>query len=105
MAMNLKLLRGYFLAVVSLLILVAAAILVITNIGGEWGMHFFWTPIDLSPAAAMIVIGACGVVVWYTIIRLIPAAIRRMREGKKASRLKEAQRKLKALAKEKAPPQ
>lgn len=103
--MNLKLLRGYFLAVVSLLILVAAAILVITNIGGQWPMHFFVVPIKPSPAAAMIVIGACGVVVWYTIIRLIPVAIRRMREGKKASRLKEAQRKLKSLEKEKGHPQ
>ena len=99
--MNLKLLRGYFLAVVSLLILVAAAILVINNIGGRWDMQFFWRPIDLSPAAAMIVIGACGVVVWYTIIRLIPAAIRRMREGKKAASLKEAQRALKSLKHEK----
>ena len=103
--MNLKLLRGYFLAVVALLILVAAAVLVITNIGGQWPMHFFVAPIKVSPAAAMIVIGACGVVVWYTIIRLIPVAIRRMREGKKASRLKEAQQKLKSLDKEKAQPQ
>ena len=103
--MNLKLLRGYFLAVVALLILVAAAILVINNIGDQWHMQFFWRRIGPSPAAAMIVIGACGVVVWYTIIRLIPVAIRRMREGKKASRLKEAQRKLKSLEKERAEPQ
>ena len=103
--MNLKLVRGYFLAVLALLILVAAAILVITNIGGQWDMHFFWKPISLAPAAAMLVIGACGVVVWYTILKLVPAAMRRMREGKKASRIRDAQRKLKSLEKEKTEPQ
>lgn len=103
--MNLKLLRGYFLAFVALLILVAAAILVILNIGVEWSIHFFVAPITPSAAAAMIVIGACGVVVWYTVVRLLPTAIRQMREGKKATRLKEAQRKLKSLEKEKSEPQ
>jgi len=99
--MNLKLLRGYFLAVLALLILAAAAILLINNIGGQWSMQFFWKPISLAPAAAMLVISACGVVVWYTILKLIPAAMRRMREGKRASRIRDAQQRLKSLENEK----
>ena len=103
--MNTKLFKGYFLSVLSLLVLVAAGFLLINNLGGEWSMQFFWKPISPRPAAAMLVIAACGVVIWHVMVKLLPAALRALRRGKKLSHAEDTQRRLKDLEGQKAPSQ
>ncbi len=100
--MNMKLVRGYFLAILGLLILVAAGILLLSNIGGEWPMHFFWKPITLRPVVGMLLIGAAGVVVWYTVIRLLPSAVTTLRKGKSLQQAKEDRQRINDLEKEKS---
>ena len=99
--MNMKLVRGYFLAILGLLILVAAGILLLSNIGGEWRMHFFWKPITLLPVVGMLLVGAAGVIVWYTIIRVLPSAIKTLRKGKSLQQAKEVRQRINDLEKEK----
>jgi len=99
--MNLNLLKGYLLALLSLLILTAAAILLVNNIGGSWRMQVFWRPLTLRPAVWLLLAAGGGVVIWYTITRLIPTAIASLRSGKKRQREKENHQRLKELEKSK----
>ncbi len=95
--MNMKLVKGYTLAILALLILVAAGILLLNNLGGEWKMQFFWKPITLRPAVGMLLAGVAGVVVWYTAIRLLPTALVSLRKGKEIQQTKNDQQRLKNL--------
>ena len=95
--MNMKLVKGYALAILALLILVAAGILLLNNIGGEWTMQFFWKPITLRPAVGMLLSAVAGVVVWYTAVKLLPAALASLRKGKKLQQTKNDQKRLKDL--------
>ncbi len=81
--MNVKLIKGYALAILSLMILAAASILLLNNLGGDWKMQFFWKPVALRPAVGMLLSAAAGVVVWYTVLKLVPMAIASLRKGKK----------------------
>ena len=86
--MNLKLLRGYVLAVLTVLILGAAAVLLVNNIGkGEdWQLQVYWRPVALRPAAWLILAGLGGVIVWWTVRRLLPRAIADIRSARRARR-------------------
>ena len=80
--MNVKLLKGYVLAFVSLVVLTAAAFLVLNNIGGKpWELWVFWKPVSQRPAAWLVMAGLGGVVVYLTVRRLLPKAIADLREG------------------------
>ena len=81
--MNMKLIKGYTLAILSLMILAVAGILILNNLGGEWKMQFFWKPVTLRPAVGMLLSAAAGVVVWYTVLKLVPTAVASLRKGKK----------------------
>lgn len=84
--MNLKLLKGYMLAALTVLVLAAAAVLLVNNIGGQWPMQVFWRPVTLRPAAGLILAGVGGLVVWWTLRRLLPRAITELRQGRRARR-------------------
>ncbi|MCK4623973.1 MAG: hypothetical protein KAV00_01590 [Phycisphaerae bacterium] len=99
--MNMKLVKGYALAILVLLILAAAGILLLNNLGGKWQMQFFWKPITLRPAVGMLLAGAAGVVVWYTAVKLLPAAIASLRKGKNIQQTQNDRKRLKNLEKPK----
>lgn len=81
--MNLSLLKGYLLAAVTMLVVVAAAILVLNNLEAEqpWQMQVFFRPVVLSPAAWLLLAGAGGVVVFLTLWKVLPRAVRSLRAG------------------------
>lgn len=93
--MNLKLLKGYLLALLCLIILVAAAFLLVNNIGGRWQMQVFWRPVVLRPAAWLLLAGAGGLVVYWTLRKVLPAAIASLREGAAIRRAKTTAKELK----------
>ncbi|MHC4718361.1 MAG: hypothetical protein ACYS5V_15420, partial [Planctomycetota bacterium] len=72
--MNLKLVKGYVLATIAVLILALAAFVVLTNIGNEWTLHVIWRSVTMRRAAWLLVAGIAGAIVWWTIRRLIPRA-------------------------------
>ena len=95
--MNMKLIKGYTLAILALLILVAVGILLLNNLGGKWPMQFFWRPVTLRPAVGMLLAAIAGVVVWYTAVRLLPTAFASLRKGKKLQQTKNDHKRLKNL--------
>lgn len=99
--MNFNLIKGYLQALLSILILTATAILIVNNIGGEWRMQVFWRPVRLRPAVWLLLAAAGGIIIWYTITRLVPTAIASLRKGKKSQREKANHRKVMELEKRK----
>ena len=95
--MNMKLTKGYTFLVLALLVLSAVGILLLNNLGGEWRMQFFWTPVTIGPAVGMLLSAAVGIIVWYTVIGLLPVAIRALREGRKIRRTQSDRDRLKKL--------
>lgn len=90
--MNAKLLKGYCLIVLAMLILVAAGILLLNNIGDDWRMQVFWRSVTMSPAAWLLLAAAGGVVLWWTFTKLLPAAISALRSGTRQRRQAEAEK-------------
>ena len=99
--MNVKLLRGYVLAILSALILAAAGILLLNNIGGEWQMQVFWRPVRMGPAAWLLLAAGGGVVLWWTCSKLLPASISSLRAGTRQRREKRMKKDLEGLTAEK----
>ena len=95
--MNLKLLSGYALAVVCVLILAAACFLLINNAGDHWDLHVFWKTRTMSRSLWLLVAGVGGLVLWMTFRKLLPAAISSLRAGAKQRREKLARQELKHL--------
>ncbi|MDY7011101.1 MAG: LapA family protein [Planctomycetota bacterium] len=98
--MNMKLAKGYVLAVLVLLILAAAGILVLTNMD-PWTLHVFWTNRTMPQSVWLLLAGAAGVVVWYTVVKLLPTAVASLREGKKFQQAQNDRKRLKNLEKSK----
>ena len=92
--MNLSLLKGYLLAAVTVLVLVAAAVLVLNNLKAQndspWVLQVFYRPVTLSPAAWLLLAGAGGVVVFLTLWQVLPRALRSLRAGAAKRRAKAA---------------
>lgn len=101
--MSLKLMRGYVLVIFGLLILVAAAVLVLTNMD-PWTLHVYWTNKTLPQAVWLLLSAVAGVVVWYTVIRLLPAGVATLRKGKKIRQAKDNHQRIKDLEKQKDNP-
>lgn len=80
--MNMKLIKGYTLAILSLMILAAAGILVLTNMD-PWTLHVFSKSQTLPQSVWLLLAGAGGVIVWYTVLKLVPTAVASLRKGKK----------------------
>ena len=97
--MNVRLVKGYVLLTISLLVLVAAGILLVSNLGGTWTMHVFLGPRTLPPAAWLSMAAIAGVVVWWTLRRVLPKAIQAVRTGSKLKRTRETQQRLDDLEK------
>ena len=98
--MNMKLIRGYSMAILGLLVLVAAGILVLTNMD-PWTLHVFWSSRTLPQSVWMLLAGASGIIVWYTVIKLLPMAFKTLRKGKNLQQTKNNQQRLKELEKQK----
>jgi len=95
--MNLKLLQGYTLAILCVLVLAAAGFLLLNNIGGEWEMQVFWRPVKMGPAAWLLLAALGGVVLWWTLTKLLPMAISSLKAGAKLRRQKDADQQLRQL--------
>jgi len=96
--MNWKLLRGYVLVIVSALILVAAAIILISNIRRDTTIQLFVGPRTLSASAWLLLAAAGGVVLWMTFTKLLPWSVSAFKAGAKQRNEKAAQQQLKQLA-------
>ena len=98
--MNTNLIRGYVMAILGLLVLVAAGILVLTNMDA-WTLHVFWTSRTLPQSVWLLLAGASGIIVWYTVIKLLPMAFKTLRKGKNLQQNKINKQRLKELEKQK----
>ena len=95
--MNLKLLRGYLLALISILILGAAAVLLVINLDRDWRLKVYYMDVIQRRAVWLLLAGAAGVVVYWTARRLLPRAVADLREGTHIRRGKQTARHLKDL--------
>ncbi len=102
--MNTKLVRGYVLAILSLLILAAAGLLLVMNLGNSWQLHVYFKTVQLPRAAWLILAAAGGLITWWTLTKVLPAGISALRAGIKLRREKEAREQLKALSDRSAGP-
>ncbi len=97
--MNIRLIKGYVLAAVSLLILIAATIILIANIKRHWTAQIFFGPVEASATVWMLVCAAAGLILWLTAVKLAPAALSALRQGKKVSRERATAERIKNLEK------
>ncbi|KKL03906.1 hypothetical protein LCGC14_2621440 [marine sediment metagenome] len=98
--MNIKLIKGYLLALASLLILAAAAFILLNNLGERWSLHVFWRSVTLRRPSWLLIAGAGGLVIYWTARKGLPAAIANLREGLRIRRGKQTDRDLKELRKD-----
>ena len=96
--MNLRLLQGYALAILVVVILVAAGFILLNNIGGEWTMQVVWRPVTLRPAAWLLLAALGGLILWWTFSKLLPTAVSALKAGARLRREKRAQQQLRDLA-------
>jgi hypothetical protein len=99
--MNVKSLQGYLLTALGLLVLVLWVLVLVTNIGNEWRIHLIYESVVFHRITILLASGAAGVVVWYTVVKLLPAAVRSLRTGRREDRAHDAQKRLKELEKDK----
>ncbi len=95
--MNIRLIKGYVLAAVSLLILGAAVFILLNNLGQPWTAQIFFGPVEASATVWMLVCAAAGLILWLTAVKLAPAALSALRQGKKVSRERATAQRLKDL--------
>jgi len=81
--MNAKLVKGYLLGGLTVLILVAAAVLLISNAGNAWELHVYFKTVSLSRSLILLLAGAGGLALYWTFRRLLPAAVRALRAGRR----------------------
>ncbi len=93
--------KGIILLVVSGLLLTAAVVLVLTNLGNTSNVHFFWKTVEPSPSTAWLLVvtaavGAGLLAIWR---RAIPAGLRSLRDAKRKGIVKATEQRIKALEK------
>lgn len=98
--MNTKLLRGYFLLAAVIFILAAAAILLLTNLDDDWRLKVYWRDRFLPRAGWLLLAGVGGIVIWWTLRKMLPAGLRALREGTAIRRSKQTERRVKGLEKD-----
>ena len=97
--MNVKTLTGYVLLALAAIILAAAAILLITNMDNDWRMKIFWRDYMLHRATALLLAAGGGILVYFTLRKILPAGIGSLRRGRAAKRAKEMTQRLDDLEK------
>ena len=97
--MNARLVKGYVFLTISVLILLAAAVLLVTNLGDKWTLHVFWRDRTLPRAAWLLLAAAGGVVIWWVAWKILPKGIAALREGSIARRSRETAKRVKELEK------
>ena len=104
--MNVKLITGWLLVIACTLILLAAGVLVLTNAGDRWTLHVYWKDIVMSRAVWLLLAGAGGAVVYLTVRKMLPRAIRDLRQGAHIRREKITRRNVAEMARNnRKPPQ
>jgi len=93
--MNLKLLKGYVLAAMSILILGAAAVLLVINLDRDWRLKVYYMDVIQRRAVWLLLAGAAGVVVFWTARKLLPRTVADLREGSHIRQGKQVARQLK----------
>ena len=84
--MNLKLLKGYVLATIAILVLGGAVVLLVMNFGDKWTLHVYWKERTLPRAVWLLLAGAGGLLVYWTLRKLLPRAVANLREGRQIRR-------------------
>ncbi len=92
--------KAIVLLSISGLLLVAAAVLVITNWGYAWTMHLYTRPLTVKGGPCLFVAAVIGIGIWYVCRTSIPAGIRALRASKQKSILKATQKRLQAIESE-----
>ncbi len=103
--MNLKLLKGYLLLTAVLLILAAAAVLLVINVGDSWPLHVYTTDVELSRSTWLLLAGVGGLLVWWTLRKMLPAGVRAVRQGTALRRAKQTEQRVKDLQESQRKPQ
>lgn len=94
--MNLKLVKGYLLAVLAVVVLAATTVLLVMN-QDTWKLHLFIRTVEAPRAIMLLAAMAGGVVVYWTARWIIPWAITSLRAGRKQAHAKASQRRLAEL--------
>ncbi len=97
--MNIRLIKGYVLSAVTLLVLGAAVFILLNNIRQPWTATIFFGPVEASATVWMLVCAAAGLILWLTAVKLAPAALSALRQGKKVSRERATAERIKNLEK------
>lgn len=95
--MNLKLLQGYALAILVVVILVAAGFILLNNIGDNWQLHVFWKTRTMSRSGWLLLAALGGLILWWTFSKLLPTAVSALKTGARQRREKRAQQQLRDL--------
>ena len=95
--MNLRLFSGYVLAIAAVVILAAAGMLLVGNLRLVCDIHLFIGNWQVSTSAVLLLSAVGGVVLWWTLRRLLPKGVSALRAGARLRREKQAQKQLKDL--------
>ena len=97
--MNMKLLKGYVLLGLTVLVLVAAGFLLLNNLKAKppWTMQVFFRPVTLSPAAWLLLAGAGGIVVYWMLRHVLPRSVRSLKDGSARRRARQTEQRLRGL--------
>jgi len=98
--MNARLLKGYLLLAVTVVVLAAAAVLLVNNLDSDWTLKVYWRDHQLPRAAWLLLGGAGGLIVYWTLRRLLPAGIAAVRQGAKVRRQKRSEKRIDRLEKD-----
>jgi len=99
--MNLKLLKGYVLLLLSVIVLAAAVVLLTMNLGDQWELHVYAKKVTLSRALYLLLAAVGGVLLWWILRKALPAGITNLREGTALRRGRQTEKRLKNLEKKK----
>ena len=75
---------------VSAVVAAAALILVLTNMGDPWDLHFYWRNVSLRPGWMLLIAGVVGCLIWRVCRVCVPAGITALRAAKRAGKTKDA---------------
>ena len=101
--MNIRLIQGYLLGALVLIVLVAAAMLLLLNLGGTWQFHLYVEPVHVTPAGGMLIFGAAGIVVLLVAWKLLPRAVRALHEGSTLRHAKSTEKRVREMEKKDRP--
>lgn len=74
----------------SAVLVIAALILVVMNMGDLWELHFYWRQVNVRRGLMLLIAGVVGCVIWVVCRACLPAGITALRAAKRANKAKDA---------------